>query len=44
MTNQKIANPPNPATSTEPMTIPAIAPPDNPGFSAGCSGSGSGCG
>lgn len=31
--NQKIANPPIPVTATEPITIPAIAPPDNPFFS-----------
>ena len=33
MANQKIANPPIPATATEPMTIPAIAPPERPLFS-----------
>ena len=33
--NQKIANPPIPASSTEPITIPAIAPPESPSFLAG---------
>ena len=36
-TNQKIANPPIPASSTEPITIPAIAPPESPFFAAGAS-------
>ena len=31
--NQKIANPPIPASSTEPITIPAICPPESPVFS-----------
>ena len=33
--NQKIANPPIPATATEPITIPAICPPESPSFLAG---------
>ena len=33
--NQKIANPPIPATATEPITIPAIAPPESPSFLSG---------
>ena len=35
--NQKIANPPIPATATEPITIPAICPPESPFFAAGAS-------
>ena len=33
-TNQARANPPTPTTTTEPITMPAIAPPLNPFFSA----------
>ena len=33
--NQKIANPPIPASSTEPITIPATCPPESPSFLAG---------
>ena len=33
--NQRTANPPIHATATEPITIPAIAPPESPSFLAG---------
>lgn len=33
--NQKIANPPIPANSNVPITIPAICPPESPSFLAG---------
>ena len=33
--NQKIENPPMPATATPPTAIPAIAPPESPFFSSG---------
>ena len=35
--NQRKANPPIPATATEPITIPAIAPPESPFFATGAS-------
>ena len=33
--NQRKANPPIPTTATEPITIPAIAPPESPSFLSG---------
>ena len=33
--NQRTANPPIPATAAEPVTMPAIAPPESPSFLAG---------
>ena len=33
ISNQKIAKPPEPATTVEPITMPAIAPPESPSLS-----------
>ena len=34
ISNQKIAKPPEPATTVEPVTMPAIAPPESPSLSS----------